>query len=148
MLSLGGGGRGQGQTMKLSTRRRSFPFNVKVNLKPALFSIGCVPAREPSADCIPTVPYGTPTVMWTSFCFLRYVGTLQEEREKERRKRRKLLVVQDFMPLSTIAQKIYIYILTFLLQNMKSTLCILSWCSSYNNIGVTGLYTSSRSTEK
>lgn len=72
----------------------------------------------------------------------------RREREKERRKRRKLLVVQDFMPLSTIAQKIYIYILTFLLQNMKSTLCILSWCSSYNNIGVTGLYTSSRSTEK
>lgn len=56
-------------------------FNFKVNLKPALFLFGCVPAREPRAACIPTVPCGTPTGMWTSFWFLRYVGALQRRGE-------------------------------------------------------------------
>lgn len=78
---------------------------------------GCVPAREPSAYCIPTVPCGTPTVMWTSFCCLRYVGTLQGQRKSEllvtvncARAREKTLPMPFTYPQ---LHKKYIYILTF-----------------------------------
>lgn len=38
---------------------------------------GGVPARSPKPNCIPTVPCGTPTGIWTSLCLPRYVGALQ-----------------------------------------------------------------------
>lgn len=49
------------------------PVSIKVNLEQALMA-GCQPGS--SAHGIPTVPF-PPTVVWTSFCFFRYVGILQ-----------------------------------------------------------------------